>query len=208
MSRISAGVFSKAFSAAWKETCADDLSGPAGAPSLCERYVSDGDWTNYLLKDAEAAFMQKVVDKIKNSHEAGDLILIRERYTVDAIIASTDDMLGRSGYPSRIDVLIEHENGDNWQEEMWKLLFFRAPLKVLIGYDYYESDRRADLAKKGAWLCGKIETLRKMHGEFAAGQKDDSEYLLIVGDRAGRNAADGVRWRKCLLSSGPDLEEL
>ena len=44
-------------------------------------------------------------------------------------------------YPSKLHVLIEHEHGESIEEEMWKLLFLRAPLKVLIFYDWDEAKK-------------------------------------------------------------------
>ena len=39
-------------------------------------------------------------------------------------------------YPARWDVLIEHENGEYPQEELYKLLMRRALLKVIVFYDW------------------------------------------------------------------------
>ena len=41
-----------------------------------------------------------------------------------------------SGYPFLWDILIEHENDKCPENEMWKLMLLRSPLKVIIFYDH------------------------------------------------------------------------
>ena len=140
----------------------------------------------------------------------------REWYTIDALFVSGEELVyppnspadsrgERLWYPSQLDVLIEVENDERLEEEMWKLLFWRSGLKVLVGYDFYDDEygeplgRRNPGLKKGDWAPRKLDKLREMirsvHGETG----DGSEYLLILGNRSSWAEASQVRWRWCRI---------
>ena len=97
-------------------------------------------------------------------------------------------------YPSQLLVLIEHENFSNVEEEMWKLIFWRCPLKVLIFYDWNEYEKEST-PKRRNWLPEKLKTLRSMLDDVDAAsvEPDSAEYLFLVGNW---EKPDGhVHWR-------------
>lgn len=140
----------------------------------------------------------------------------KEWYTIDALFVSGEELRYEAGstdrhghrlwYPSRLDVLIEHENDEMIEEEMWKLLFWHADLKVLIAYDYCDDEHaeRARIGKhqfaKGEWAPSKLDKLRQMYREVYGHRKNtDAEYLLLLGNRESWTGDSGVKWRWCRI---------
>jgi hypothetical protein len=99
-----------------------------------------------------------------------------------------------SGYFFNLPIMIEHENGDNPEEEMYNLIFHRSPLKVIIFRDYNDDDRERN-EKYRDWLNGKLQlfldflkTANEIHEEA-----ESARYLFIVW---ARELGDGpVYWR-------------
>ena len=91
-----------------------------------------------------------------------------------------------------------YENGERVEEEMWKLLMWRSPLKVLIFYDYLEEEK-AKHPNLDAWLEKKLEKLRcmaiEMHERWPEYQSN--EYLLVVGCAPRRGELP--QWRDFML---------
>lgn len=138
----------------------------------------------------------------------------REWYTIDALFVAGEELVYRNAspdqngnrlwYPSRLEVVVEHENGEKLEEEMWKLMFWKAGLKVIIGYDYCENEYgevlgRAGEARKGEWAQKKIDQLREMLKSVHGSEGDNAEYLLMLGNRAVWAEEAPVKWRWCRL---------
>lgn len=123
----------------------------------------------------------------------------KEWYAIDCVYfeerLDLEEIFPGGGYPARYDVIIEHENGEKVEEEWWKLLMWRAPLKVLIFNDFNDSEKEK-IETRAKWLGGKLESLtcmaRKAHKNWP-GRKDEDEYLIVVGNR--RNDDEPPRWR-------------
>lgn len=145
----------------------------------------------------------------------------REWYTIDALFVSGKELIYPDGsvasdghrlwYPSRLDVLVEHENDEKLEEEMWKLLFWHAKLKVIIGYDFCDNeyDEKLGRGQSGAkrdWAPGKIQQLRGMLREVHGADGDGAEYLLVLGNRGAWADDSPVAWRWCRLDD--DSSEL
>lgn len=62
-----------------------------------------------------------------------------EESRLDVILAGGDSAAWPGnfefGWPASLAAIVEHERGDDLHTEIWKLLFWRADLKVLICYD-------------------------------------------------------------------------
>jgi hypothetical protein len=97
-----------------------------------------------------------------------------------------------------MDVIIEHENDCDIEKEMWKLLMFRSPLKVLVCYDYDENEKTNDqtIVK---WLKNKLDKLADMARQIDENWKEaeDTEYLIVIGNR---NADNKIIWKFKKLS--------
>ena len=127
--------------------------------------------------DAPDGFLHKVGAKLKRS-------VYREYYTIDCVFYQDEpDLVGGGGYPAGFDAIIEHENGDRPEEEWWKLLMWRAPLKVLIFNDYSDEERLHNI-NRANWLVGKLEkfaTMTRQMNDRWPGRRDDDDYLIVVG---------------------------
>lgn len=208
---ITAEQFRNAFASAWSQWKAENWN-TGNSSRAAEYYGHDATWTSAMLKGEGAlqgttgpgvlprTFRELLGNEIKTRVKA-------EWYTIDRLIVSGNDLFEHEEgllHPSHLDVLIEHENREDWEVEMWKLLFWRAPLKVLIGYDYND-DELEQYSKsgnsKGDWLREKIAMLHKMYSEVrqTAQVTDLGQYLLIAGNRSNSEPTSPVKWRWCLI---------
>ena len=201
MGTVTAKTFCEAFINEWS---ARQLNNPR---HLLDCYVDNHLCTDLML--GECGVLERTFERIKLLVADQELYFRRQWYTLDALIVGGqdlfDDRIKDPLHPSRIETLIEHENGDDWEVEMWKLLFWRAPLKVLIGYDYYEEDYH--LPRRGRqnetrrdWLGLKVNNLRRMYLEVVRHMPEpNAEYLLLIGNRASRSNNSDVMWRWCRI---------
>ena len=124
------------------------------------------------------------------------LSFCREFYSLDGLFYHKEPNLVDPGiYPAGFKAIIEHENKDRVEEEMWKLLMWRGPLKVLFFYD----KEKQRYETKAAWLADKFQRLGRMaetmHRRWPEGT--DSQYLFVVGSPPARGQVP--RWRYFLL---------
>lgn len=167
-------------------------------PKLVNEFYSDDkdkQWTEMML--GEKGVLIKTLEFLKGKELVPrDTGRIRETYQLDLIYCSGPDVLGRDGgYPQQLQAIIEHENGEHIEEEMWKLLFWRSPLKVIINYDWNEDSKSIDSRKKKY-----TETKRKSFQELIksvnshAPSEGSTNYLLIMGNK--KDSSDlKVQWR-------------
>lgn len=204
MGTVTAKMFRTAFMDEWEQRSNQNL------PALLASYPHDRAWTELMLRTG--GVLPGVLERINQQLDAHSRLELRnEYYTVDAMFVGGKDLFREKlSYPSRVEAIVEHENGDNWEEEMWKLLFWRAPLKVLIGYDYNEMDfdkplgHSASSETKGKWLGNKIKTVHSMYQEVVSHLAEpETEYLLLVGNRAKLTTDSPVQWRWCRIDK-PD----
>ena len=198
---VTRGTFLEAFKEVWTERMEEDQAG------LLAAYAKRPAWTNYMLgrrrEDGDGSFLKAVMEKLERS-----LKYKREWYTVDSLFVSGETLHLPSGhdhyFSSRLDVLVEHEHGGSIEEEMWKLIFWRAPLKVLIAYDYWESKKEGK-EKKRRWLADKMERLQAMlvSANRAFPENGNTEYLFLVANREKEDEDPRWRWN---CAHGPDWQ--
>ena len=179
---IDAEKFRTVFSSEWLQMLDEDEE------EMLVSFKKDSTWTPKILGDnGLLKKMSNVFDR-EYKHRFG-----REWYTLDAVFVSGKDLF-RSGrnYPSEVLTIIEHENGPNVEEEMWKLIHWRSPLKVLIFYGYPESsnDSRKDWANNKAQdLWKMLDTVNEFHEESRR-----TEYLFLVGSLGDRSRLPEWQW--------------
>ncbi|MDE0511377.1 MAG: hypothetical protein OXI88_06315 [Gammaproteobacteria bacterium] len=146
-----------------------------------------------MLGSEPPGFLRRVADRIRT--DVNRLECYGEFYTLDLVYVSGEDLYREElYYPSLLSVIIEHENNlDTLEEEMWKLIFWRSPLKVLISYDLNDDgkttpDRKNNLLKKLEILSRMLATANEAHPETAS-----TEYLFIIGSRD--SVQSDVKWR-------------
>ena len=182
--------FRKAFDDTWRERVEDHET----LNAIVEAYQRNATWTSFMLGTRggpcgfEDCFLYAVGKRL-------GLSFCREFYSLDGVFYDKEPNLVDPGiYPAGFRVIIEHENEDRVEEEMWKLLMWRGPLKVLIFYDHAEKQRNET---KAAWLDDKFQRLGQMaeamHRRWPEGT--DSQYLFVVGSPSVPEAGQVPRWR-------------
>lgn len=179
---ISGSMFIDAFKEVWSERLenwGDELMA-AWSPSP---------WTAYMMRhDGVIADVGR-----RLASHVPSLEYSTEVYTVDAMFVGGRDLYQeRLCYPSTILTLIEHEQGMHPEEEMWKLIFWRSPLKVLIMYDW--DDVEVTKSDRDNWLYQKLSKLTDMlnTSNHDHGVDRESEYLFLVGKM---NNEKSILWR-------------
>ncbi|HEX5055643.1 MAG TPA: hypothetical protein VFX02_04010 [Gammaproteobacteria bacterium] len=182
---INSRQFLDAFKSEWKlNENRDDIP---------EMYTLKRDWTSFML-DKNKGFLVNVMRRLSKQ---GEKLEYRSFYTIDAMYVSGDLYKDECRYPSTLHALIEHENGDYIEEEMWKMLFWRAPLKVIIFYDWDEHEKKTET--KLNWLTNKLRALGTMRTEALKFYPEDdmAQYLFIVGNRKEKNRPPEWRYAAC-----------
>lgn len=150
-------------------------------------------WNEYMLGSEPPGFLRRVADKLRQ--DVNRLECYGELYTLDLVYVSGEDLYRKDlYYPSLLSVIIEHEhNLETVEEEMWKLIFWRSPLKVLISYDWNDDEKTTENRKNK--LSGKLKKLSKMldSANTAYPETKGTEYLFIIGNRD--NVRSDIRWR-------------
>ena len=143
-------------------------------------FEARGNWT--LQMTTENGFLHRVMRRL---NAAGRELEYRmEWYKVDALYVGGEDIYGRNlTYPSEVHAIIEHEFDENLETEMWKLIHWRCPLKVIINYDWAESEKTSTSRK-----AYRGEKLRKLWTMLAAvnafyPEAGNAEYLVLMATR-------------------------
>lgn len=219
MKHVTAAHFRSAFSSAWRERVIRESKDFTGEYGLRDLYKSSSGWTRLMLGDTTTSQSEDpgVLTAALASLVTADAGRPRrEWYTLD-LVATQDEMLssardlGKGQYWSRsVVVAVEHENADDVETEMWKLVHWRCRLKVLVFYDFsdddnrrkhqYAADRSIAPVKGSEWLDAKRRLLSDL--ARAVDERigtDSAEFLLIVGKWSTQSGdpgrAEGVSWR-------------
>ncbi len=179
--------FLKVFAQQWN----DDLE--HRRDHIQDAYQGDATWTVYMLGQNRQDFPGSFFDRLAVNL---DQQACRERQNLDVVYYTTlaqhapqeEDM----PRPARLNVIVEHENGEDVEKEMWKLLMWRAPLKVLVFYDWPPWRAPAE-----DWLQDKLNTLFALHQEVNRSWAENAKtaYLFLVG-RLQQHGAPPV-WEYC-----------
>ncbi len=169
---ISAECFCKAFSKLWQDEAKK-------RDTILRAYPDETGWTEYMLGKKGASptdsFLWRVSERLS-------FTMGKEWYTLDAVYYDKASDLyprgPRGPYPTCLYVIVEHENrNEHVETEMWKLLQWRSPLKVLIFYDYREGKKKAYEKLKNLFEMGKKV-------DVVCSEANDTEYLFLVGSRS------------------------
>ena len=172
---VSVQDFLKAFSQQWN---ADQEC--RGVQPLRDAYQDDDMWTAYMQGRNRGAFPDTFLDRL--AERLGQKA-IRERQYLDVVYYTE---VARNAPQDRIrpvhwNVIIEHENGEDVEKEMWKMLQWRAPLKVLIFYDW--PPWRQTTPDREDWLVNKLDALFDLRREVDASWPEAiaTTYLFLTG---------------------------
>lgn len=176
--------FLKAFESVWSRRHTEERK------RIYDAYPSLSAWTDYIL-NSETGLLSEIAKHFERIEP--EIAYYREVYTIDALFVGGPALFGTGlGYPSKLMALIEHENNDLIEEEMWKLLFWRSPLKILMCYDWNESEKTN--ASRRSWVSSKIDLLHSMLMSADDFHHEDprTEYLLLIGNRSESNT---LQWK-------------
>jgi hypothetical protein len=215
--------FTIAFKKAWdkNESLRHDADGNAlvdfGESSQRTEYMlgRKGDASNNgVLPDAVDFYGDHVKSLIpKREWSKFDLVGVTEMKSLPT--ATNKEYLEKDKQPywmKVLQVVIEHENADDVETEMWKMIHLRSPLKVLVFYDvsqqwqetsefYQDKCFESRTVKSAHWLDTKIKLLASMiAGANELLPLEGSEYLLIIGKRSKKNI---ITWRTCEYLTNP-----
>ena len=154
-------------------------------------YSNQQEWTKFILD--KNRFLNKVMHSLKSL--VPSLEYKREYYTVDALYVGRENLFNKNlWYPSEVHVLIEHEMGEKIEEEMWKLIHWRSPLKILMFYDWAESKKSTNNRK--FWLNKKLEYLSSMLDKVDSfyAENKKTEYLFIIGNQKTERSIVNWSW--------------
>jgi hypothetical protein len=161
-------------------------------------YNESGIITELVVKNGNC-ILERTLEQLKIDNLAeSNLITVKDFYSIDMIYCSSEnlDPIYKGIYPQSFNALIEHEN--DWskiEEEIYRLLIFRAPLKVVITYDW-DDDQNAKAKNRGKELGDKKNQfigLIKKFNEYAQ-PEIVTQYLFIVGNRKD-NSAKEINWK-------------
>ncbi len=116
MNRLNLNKFLTTFSQVWNDAVIHNKEAIESAYGKAEN------WTAFMLgSDGVISRIAELLSKEMPMKNA------TEWYKLGALFVSGEDLF-RSDltYPSEVQAIIEHENGDNVEEEMWKLLHWRS----------------------------------------------------------------------------------
>ena len=185
MTRIQPCDFLEAFKNEWNSRVEKNRH------EVSDIYGDSNRWTNFML--GNEGFLASVMTRLDENKT--ELEYKREYYTLDALYVGGENLYRQNRtYPSELNVLIEHEQGDNVEEEMWKLIFWRSPLKVIIFYDWNEYEKTTNARRE--WLDRKliklVDMLNKANAYFSENQ--ETNYLFIIGNRVEKDQLPNWRW--------------
>lgn len=175
-------------------------------------WENDKEWTEAIVGTASSKNQDSELGNFLQ--EKFDLLYRKEEWKVDLVLAkaeifstlkdlNNDNMpLDKWFYPENYEILIEHENNiESCWEEMAKLAYLRAKLKVLI--TYYNYDDASECIKEIEILKHNFKTIIKQTNSTNP-ENSETEYILIVGQKITENNAPNLVWYKYAFNTKGD----
>ena len=175
---LTAQNFADEFLHLWNEEISDEIT----RNNILEWFQDDESWTGYMLEENES-FLRRLGGQLEFNVSGGffqrDVVYFTYGDQYNFLFPIARNEL----YPNRLHVIIEHENGERVEQEMYSLLFLRSPLKVLIFYDYTEVEKTRN-PRYARWLDDKLNGLfalgKRVHDAWP--EASGTEYLILVGN--------------------------
>ena len=155
--------------------------------NISRGYKKNESWTKYITsgKKGESAIEKALISTYKSvfqesNHTYYEPRLDREYYRIDNILSITntikkDEATGINIHNWKLLAAVEHENDyKDWTDELVKLLFVNAPLRVVIGYAEYDE---SIYYSKAIYVANKIAEIQN----FGSYISINDEFILIFG---------------------------
>ena len=175
----------------------------SNSKNVLKKYTSSSSWTNYIIsrKNGKSAIEKALISTYKSifqesNHTYYGPRLDREYYRIDNILSITnagkkDEETGINIHNWKLLAAVEHENDyKDWTDELVKLLFVNAPLRVVIGYAEYDE---SIYYSKAIHVANKITEMQNFRTHLDA----EDEYILIMGPREKDLEADVKNLADC-----------
>ena len=187
---LTAQYFCDAFAEQWNSDAQNNWDG------IHYAFQNNTRWTALMLENQDS-FLSRLADslgyQISKEYAHRDAVYYRQE-DINNVLFSNDSL-----YLHCLQAIIEHENGENVQAEMFEMLILRSPLKVLIFYDYDEFEKVTPRREK--WLDDKLNDLLELGNTVNAAwpEAEGVEYLFLVGNRLQENEIPV--WRCWIIKS-------
>lgn len=175
----------------------------SNSKNVLKKYTSSSSWTNYIIsrKNGKSAIEKVLISTYKSifqesNHTYYGPRLDREYYRIDNILSITnavkkDEETDINIHNWKLLAAVEHENDyKDWTDELVKLLFVNAPLRVVIGYAEYDE---SIYYSKAIHVANKIAEMQNFRTHLDA----EDEYILIMGPREKDLEADVKNLADC-----------
>lgn len=170
-------------------------------PDWQQAWTRDGEWSRFILGTKRSSSCDSTFGNFLISHSdspmewryrtedgLSDLAFTKQANfrplptLDDGHQLATHELGHEMMFPVRYDIIMEHENAiySCW-EEVTKLSYVHAPLKVLVTYTWDHQKRSKALAE--VEMVERIASQVLSESSSVLGYKTGSEFLLIVGSR-------------------------
>ncbi|HYA43039.1 MAG TPA: hypothetical protein VEF34_17185 [Syntrophobacteraceae bacterium] len=175
---ISPSEFVQAFADEWFDAV-DQGRVPKEGP-----YGSEDDtWTGFI--EGEDGVLDRLRYRLKNGNNIQ--YAFQSIFRFDAAYC-----MDRDDHPVCFTAFIEHEKGNHPEDEFQKLILVRAPLKVMIFYDWGEFEKNSQFRQN--WVKNKLDWFASALQRANALCPEDpaTTYLFFIGRR--RTATSNLEW--------------
>ena len=158
-----------------------------GAKWFYDEFKSRITWEKYAVAyKADADFTPLVTNEIKEIIRTSGLRPQTEYFRIDVIgyesrwkeVRESARSAEMGAYLWDLKIAVEHENSkSDWSDEVVKLMQIRCPLKVIVGYNYYDERGEAEQRK----LDFASELIRNV-AAYSSALHDREEILIILGN--------------------------
>lgn len=140
-----------------------------------DSYKNDADFTPRVIREINGIIKDGTGWEAQNEYFRIDAVGWETHYEK---IKPTANAVGLNAHLWDLKIAVEHENNKHdWTDELIKLMQIRCPLKVVIGYNYY--DKRGENEKEKLRVAAKSMQATSAYQSVA---RDREELLLILGN--------------------------
>ena len=163
-------------------------NGSFGALWFFDEFTKKITWEKYAETYKNDAIFTPIVTKAINEiiENGTGWTHQNEYFRIDAVgweshyqnIKKAANEVGLNAHLWNLKIAVEHENNkQDWTDELMKLLQIRCPLKVIIGYNYY--DERENNEREKIDVASRLVVAADAYESIA---RDREEILLILGN--------------------------
>lgn len=167
-----------------------------------ETYKHDADFTPVVISEINKIIEDDTGWKAQNEYFRIDAVGWESHYQE---IKQKVNEAGLNAHLWSLKIAVEHENNKrDWTDELMKLMQIRCPLKVVIGYNYYDMRGKNEIQK-----LNEAVKMILLADTYQSIKRDQEQILLIIGNGCssvtGKSDYTGFDYRGYLFDF--DLEQ-